>query len=71
MSMVEQKFSALDSFVVRGYEFMFFMRTGKYSIAIAETKGVLSWSTDWCKDADEAMNQALRYLRKINKTPKP
>lgn len=66
--MKEQKFSALDSFADR-YEITFEMSKGSYRIWILQY-GYEVWSGGF-EDADTALTAALRYLRKINKAPKP
>lgn len=69
MSMKEQRFSALDSFADR-YDIVFQIAKEHYYLWISDGTGII-WNSGNCKSSDEAMTQALRYLRRINKPPKP
>ena len=64
--MPEQRFSALNSFVGK-YEINFQLwGKGNYNIYISKDDVEL-WSSGGHETADEAMTEALRYLRRINK----
>lgn len=66
MSMTEQKFAILDSFTAKGYGVLINLSNKENWILInKDSKPV--YGTGLYKDADGALTEALRWLRKDSK----